>query len=401
MRLRASFATYAVAITAFAQPPRANYDESKIGSYKLPDPLVLANGKPVRDAATWQKQRRPEIVKLFESQVFGKTPSTPPTQFEVLTANAKRKRVRIQPNIILDIFLPAGARKPIPVFLGLNFNGNHSVSLDPDVPLAEIWTKPRGGELKKAPASLDSRGREASRWQLEKVLARGYAVATIYYGDIEPDFDGAIDHGPRKNPGPADWGAIGAWAWGLSRAIDYIEKDKDLDSKRIAVVGHSRLGKTALWAGAQDTRIALVISNDSGEGGAAIARRDFGETLDRITSAFPHWFCANYREYAKRVNDLPVDSNMLLALIAPRPLYVASAAEDLWADPKGEFLGAVGATPVYHLFGKKGIETDKMPGIHEPVGDTVRYHIRAGKHDVTAYDWDQYLDFADKHLLKR
>ena len=195
---------------------------------------------------------------------------------------------------------------------------------------------------------------------------------------------------PRK---PEDWGALRAWAWGADRAMDYLEKDKNVDAKRVALFGHSRLGKTALWAGAQDPRFSLIISNESGEGGAAISRRDYGERTRNLNTSFPHWFDGNFKKYNDREDQMPFDSHMLLSLIAPRGLYVASAEEDRWSDPKGEFLGAANASAVWSLFGQKGIGTLEMPGLHQSVGAAVRYHIRAGKHDVTAYDWGEYIKF--------
>jgi hypothetical protein len=399
-----------------AQTGAVNYDESKVGQYTLPDPLVLENGQPVRDATTWYHQRRPEILRLFETNVYGRTPAKQiRPRFEVISMKAQalggkaiRKQIAVYftakkdgPKMDLLLYIPSDAPKPVPVFLGLNFGGNQTVISDPDLPLGYVWVKGV-----PEPAEEKTRGAGAGRWQAEKLLAHGYALATAYYGDIEPDFDGGISHGVRplffrsgqKAPDADEWGALGAWAWGLSRAVDYLETDSDIDAKKIALIGHSRLGKAALWAGAQDTRFALVVSNDSGEGGAALSHRDFGETIEHLNTSFPYWFCANYRQYSGHADRLPLDQHMLLALIAPRPLYVASAAEDLWSDPRGEFLSAVAAGPVYELLGAHGLGTDQMPAISHPIMHTIGYHIRPGKHDVTAYDWDQYLAFADMHF---
>ena len=400
-----------------AQSADANYDEAKVPKYRLPDPLLMADGQKVRNRRMWDERRRPELLALFESQMFGKAPGRPAEMtFELssiekaaLGGKAIRKEVTVYlygkknlPKMNLLIYLPADARKPVPVFLGLNFTGNHTVNADPGIRLGEIWS--REGESRPVRGAEASRGSAAGRWQVEKILARGYGLATIYYGDIEPDFDGGIVHGVRplhfqtgqRAPAPGEWGAIGAWAWGLSRAMDYLETDKNVDSKRVAVMGHSRLGKTALWAGAADQRFALVISNDSGEGGAALSRRNFGETVKNLNTRFPYWFCANYKQYSGREEDLPFDQHELIALIAPRPVYVASAQEDQWADPHGEFLSAVAAGPVYRLLGKEPLPSDQMPAIHQPLMGTVGYHIRAGKHNVTAYDWEQFLNFADR-----
>jgi hypothetical protein len=297
----------------------------------------------------------------------------------------------------LLIYLPAGAKKAVPVFLGLSFSGIHAVANDAKVPLGTQWV--RGV---KEPAPESSRGSAAERWQVEKILAAGYGLATVDYNDIEPDFVGGMKYGIRplffkpgqSEPAADEWGAIAAWGWAASRAMDYLEKDKEVDGTRVALFGHSRLGKTALWAGAQDTRFSIVIANESGEGGAAISRRNYGERTQDLNTRFPHWFDGNFKKYSAREDEMPFDSHMLLSLIAPRGLYVASAEEDRWSDPRGEFLGAANASPVWELFGKKGIGTMDMPGLHQPVGEHVRYHIRAGKHDVTAYDWEQYLKFA-------
>ena len=359
-------------------------DESKVPAYTLPDPLVLASGKKVTDAKTWTGERRPELLRLFETHVYGRTPSGGPrprfevvkTDLSALGGKATRKDVAIvfgdaaAPRTVLVLYVPNDARGPVPAFLGLNFQRNDEI-----------------------------------KWPLSTIVERGYAVASAFYQDLFPDrADGAADSVLTLFParqGPEAWGAIGVWAWAMSRALDYLETDRAVDARRVAVLGHSRIGKAALWAGAQDPRFAMVISNESGCGGAALSKRIYGETVAAITKRFPHWFCANFARYADREAELSVDQHELLALIAPRPLYVASAVDDHWADPKGEFLGALGADPVYRLLGTEGLPVREMPAVDQPVHGRLGYHVRSGGHDLADADWRQYLAFADRHLRGR
>ena len=415
-----AFLLLMVASAALGQQAGTNYDESKVPAYTLPNSLAMASGQLVTSARMWTEKRRPELLKLFETYEYGHSPGRPRGMtFHVASVNrnalggkAVRKEVVINftgkedgQKMRLLIYLPKGAPGPVPMFLGLNFGGNQTVVADPRITINPGWVADGWGVIDHR-ATDESRGVNACRWQLERILARGYGLATAYYGDIEPDYNGGIRDSVRslylrpgqKEPAADGWGAIGAWAWGLSRAMDYLETDQDVDARRVAVMGHSRLGKTALWAGAQDTRFAMVISNDSGEGGAALSRRWMGESVRSINAAFPWWFCANFKKFSNDVNALPVDQHELLALIAPRPVYIATAAGDLWADPRGMFLAGKAADPVYRLLGTDGLGAASMPGIGQPVMTTIGFHLRCGPHNVTAYDWDQFLNFADRHM---
>src|SRR5262245_1181832 len=297
-----------------------NYDEARVGTYTLPDPLVLANKRPVRDSNTWYKQRRPEIVRLFEENQFGRSPGRPTDMsFDVfdkgtlaLEGKAIRRQLTIYfssnksgPKMDLLIYLPANARKRVPLFLNLSFSANSNVVDDPGIKPGEVW----GRDKKRGPAPKSAFG----RLNVAPFLEQGIGVATVYYGDIDPDFLGGVPYGVRGSylksgqtePAPNEWGAIAAWAWGLSRALDYLETDKDVDAKRVAIFGVSRLGKTVLWAGAHDTRFALVIASCSGEGGAALSRRNYGETIKHLTAPtrYPYQFAGNYQQFGDRVED--------------------------------------------------------------------------------------------------
>jgi hypothetical protein len=374
-----------------AKQPAFNYEESRVPPYTLPDPLAGAAAK-VQTPDEWRK-RRTQILELFRDNVYGRSPGRPErVGFQVLEENARAmdgaatlKRIAVvstqggrEHRFELTLFLPNAKSGPAPVFLLLN---NRPISnTDP------------------------TRREQSDFWPAEQVIARGYGVAAIQNNDLAPDDkdrfrEGVIQlfEGAGKAPRPDNaWAALAAWAWGASRAMDYFETDPRVDRTRVAVVGHSRGGKAALWAGAEDERFALVVSNESGEGGAALTRRHFGETLARITDAFPHWFAGKYRSFSERVEALPVDQHMLLALVAPRALYVASADEDLWADPRGEFLSHVHASPVFALLGDRPIRAEDMPPLNRPLVVGRRgYHVRTGGHNLTREDWRHFMDFSD------
>lgn len=393
-----------------------NYDEALVGSYTLPDPLVMLNGKPVRDARTWERSRRPEIVRLFEENQYGRSPGRPAgMSFEVFdkgTAAFDGKAIRRQvtvcfskdkagPKMDLLLYLPASAQKPVPLLLNLSFSANSSTVDDPGVKPGEIW----GKEKKRIPVP---QGARMGRIDPLRLIEAGVGFATVYYGDIEPDFAEGLPHGVRasylkpgqERPAAGEWGAIAAWAWGLSRAMDYLETDKGVDSKRVAIIGVSRLGKTVMWAGARDTRFAMVIASCSGEGGAALSRRKYGETIAHLTAPtrFPYQFCANYGQYAERTDQFPVDANLLVSLIAPRPLLLQTGDKDFWSDPRGEFLSALAASPVYRLLGAKDLGTDQMPPAGTPLLNTLGFFMHAGGHGTIPSDWEVFLKFMQMHF---
>lgn len=399
---------------SFGQQFTANYDEAKIPAYSLPDPLIFNNGTAVKSLKDW-KIRRAEIYSDFEKEVFGAVPKwngnlrwvVLSSKDDAIEGIAKRREVRlelsngIQKNdLTILIYLPQNS-KDAPVFLSYNFDGNHTTTTDSDVLIPDSWVSNNKelGILNNH-ANENGRGKMISRWPVKEIVSHGFGLATVYYGDVDPDFDDGFKNGVHQlfdsGRDSTSWGAVVAWAWGLSRIMDYFEKDQEINANKIIVLGHSRLGKAALWAGASDLRFAMVVSNCSGCGGAALSKRIYGETVGSINHAFPHWFCNNFKKYSLREDLLPVDQHELIALMAPRPVYVASAADDLWADPKGEFLACVYASPVYELLGGKKFPVKEMPMLCAPILGDISYHIRPGKHDITLYDWNCYMDVASQ-----
>jgi len=369
-----------------------NYYEEKVPAYTLPSLLTEKNGNPVTTKEEWMKIRRPELMELFRSNIYGRVPSTPyHLEYKVINNDPKSmggaatlKQVEIaiisggkSLLIHLCLFVPNNVPKPVPAFLLINLG---SKNIDP------------------------ARKEKGESWPAEEIVARGYAAAAFNNADLDPDnFDdfkngihGILDNGVRHDDA---WGTLAAWAWGASRCMDYLVSDKDIAKDKVAVVGHSRGGKTALWAGAEDQRFAMVVANESGAGGAAIARRRLGETVARLNASFPHWFCTNYKKYSDKEDALPVDTHELLALIAPRALYIDCASEDLWGDPKGCYLALYNSLPVYRLFGIKSELPETVPPLDKQISSgKVAFHIRSGEHNLKLQDWNFFMDFADKVL---
>ena len=417
---------------ASAQPPKEefNYDEAKVRAYTLPDLLMIPeggapDGEAVSTPEAWRTLARARWLGLLESTEYGRVlPAVPVTAEQVERGPGPDGSTRIQARLRLGVgpdspatevlvYLPSPSRgdKPerLPTFLHLNFGGNHAESTDPAVRIPSGWV-PNGKDtgVDDNHAKVSSRGTLASRWPVKLLHDRGYATATAYCGDVFPDHaDGrkasvlpslGYAVGDERMVSGDEPGAISTWAWQLSRILDWLVTLPEIDPTRVIVVGHSRLGKTALWAGAGDERFAMVVSNESGCGGAALERRNYGETVKRITTSFPHWFAPTFATYADRETELPIDQHVVLAMTAPRPLYVSSAVEDRWADPRGEFLAAVAAGPVWELFGKVGLGTDTYPAVDTAIGSSIGYHVRSGPHDITAIDWGHFADFATRVL---
>ncbi|HJZ53477.1 MAG TPA: acetylxylan esterase [Gemmataceae bacterium] len=386
----------------------------------LPDPTVMLDGTKVTTREQWEAKCRPELKALFEHYMYGKYPARPEkvtakVLFEdpkALGGKGTLREVELTfgppewPKIYLLVAVPNG-KTPAGCFVGTNFGGNHLLTADERVHIPTVWVPDRYPGVVKNKASAEGRGKQADTWPLEQIIDRGYAVATFYCGDIQPDRPD-VREGMRATMPESDKPTLGNetatimwWAWGVHRAVDFLLTDRSIDPKRIAVVGHSRLGKTALLAGAFDERIAVVIPNQAGCGGTGPSRHDDpkAETVKRINTSFPHWFCGNFKAFNDDPTKLPFDQNCLVAICAPRPVLFTNAAEDLWANPRGQFEVLKAANPAYKLYGQDGLTAEKPPAPGDPLIDTrLGYWIRPGQHAMSPPDWKTYMDFADKWL---
>ena len=377
------------------QMSEPNYDERKVVSYSLPEILRTNDNKVVKTKRMWEDQRRTEILTLFENNVYGKMPglydsisfTTININKNALNGHADLKEVDIEifrnnHSVIIHVilFIPKSRPAPAPVFLFINNRGKDNT--DPE------------------------RKKKSEFWPVEMVIDSGYAMATFHVGDLAPDNKDSFMNGmlrlyPEQVTANNGMRAIGAWAWGASRVMDYLQADRDIDGKKVVLAGHSRGGKAALWAAANDKRFAMCITNCSGNSGAALSRRRFGETVARINTSFPHWFTPNYKKYNNNEQALPVDQHMLVSLIAPRPLYATNASKDLWADPTGTFLSLKHAEKVYALYGLQSSLPPQPPSINQPINTPpLAYHNRAGIHDLTIYDWKNFVAFANLYFTK-
>jgi len=399
--------------------PEPNYDEMKVPSFELPPLLVdPSNGKAVQTVTDWNATQRPSLLKLLKEEMYGSFPGAGlKVDFIVNSSDlvfgdsAIRKEVTIsvsnedreEVDVRMLIYLP-NTHAMSPVFLGLNYYGNHTIINDPGITIHRSWA--RNSEdfgITNNRVNAKSRGVRNHRWPVKHLISQGFGLATMYYGEIDPDMDDGFKNGIHSllddDVDKSELSSISAWAWMLSQGLTYLIQDPQINGKQVAVIGHSRLGKTSLWAGVMDSRFGLVISNDSGCGGAALSRRRYGETVGVINHAFPHWFNDKFNDYNDAEDALPFDQHTLLSLVAPRPLYVASAVDDRWADPKGEFLSARFASEVYDLHKVPSLSGHEMPMVDTPDAETyVGYHVRTGGHDITFYDWTQFIAFAKRHF---
>lgn len=411
-----------LAMTVAATPADPPPPSDKLPSIKeFPDVLTMQDGTKITTKKDWEEKRRPELKELFQAYMYGRFPAKPEkVTAKVLFEDAKAldgkgtlREVEISfgppewPKIYLLVAVPNG-KTPAACFVGPNFGGNHLVTAHEKVRIPTEWVPANypGVEKGTNKATAAGRGKQADTWPLQQVVEKGYAVATFYCGDIQPDRPN-VDEGMRKTmPKPPggqrgdETATIMWWAWGIHRAVDYLLTDKSIDGKRLAVVGHSRLGKTALLAGAFDDRIAVVIPHQSGCGGAGPSRskNDKAETVKRITTSFPHWFCSRFAWFGDDVTKLPFDQHCLVAICAPRPVLFTNAEEDQWANPSGQFEVLAAAAPAYRLYGDENPVADKMPEQGKLSDSRLGYFIRAGKHSMTPDDWKVYMQFADKWL---
>ena len=387
---------------------------------ELPDPLVMLDGRRVTTKQQWEQQRRPELKALFQHYMYGYLPLKTAVKATLTASNddlfggkASWKSFTLQygsegtPPLELLLIVPKTQKGVPPVFVGINFCGNHSVLADPKVPLETSWYWGGCPGCKDNVALEESRGGQVGNWNAETIVDRGYALATFYYGDVDPDkrdndfTDGVHPYffkDGQTEPGKYDWGAVAAWAYGVHRVIDFLEANQSVDTNRVALVGHSRLGKATLFAGAMDERIKVVIPHQAGCGGTAPNRFNVGESVERINTSFPHWFNDTFPEFNKQVERLPFDQHCLAALCAPRAVLFSNAEQDQWADPNGQFNMLKAADPVYRFLGVDGLRPDSKPEMGKLIDSRLGYYIRPGEHSMNADDWKVFLDFADRYL---